>query len=143
MASIANHPVFAVFDRMRATVESKANDYADDGNVYSNFEGAAHLAGTTVDEVFMTLIGVKVERLRQLMSGKEPNHEAIDDTRIDLANYAALWQGYAEEQARYLALGKIVEKAIHRSQPPLIGSSGEDLMPDSVIHYNKHGLVDG
>ena len=113
MSSIANHPVFEVFDRMRATVESKAGDYADDGNVYSNFEGAAHVAGITVDQVFMTLIGVKVERLRQLMSGKEPNHEAIDDTRIDLANYAALWQGYAEEQARYEKLGAIVHKAIY------------------------------
>ncbi len=113
MASIADHPVFAVFDRMRDTVKSKANDYADDGNVYSNFEGAAHLAGITVDEVFMTLIGVKVERLRQLMAGKEPNHEAIDDTRIDLANYAALWQGYAEEQERFLKLGAIVHKAIY------------------------------
>ena len=99
MASMQDHPVLAVFDRMRATVESKANDYADDANVYSNFEGAAHLAGITVDEVFMVLIGVKVERLRQLMSGKEANHEAIDDTRLDLANYAALWQGYSEQEA--------------------------------------------
>ena len=114
MASIDNHPVFAVFDRMRATVQSKAGDYADDGNVYSNFEGAAHLAGTTVDEVFMTLIGVKVERLRQLMAGKVPNHEAIDDTRIDLANYAALWQGYAEQEAKYEMLGSIVSDALHR-----------------------------
>ena len=115
MASIADHPVFAVFDRMRATVESKANDYADDSNVYSNFEGAAFLAGITVDEVFMTLIGVKVERLRQLMAGKEPNHEAIDDTRIDLANYAALWQGYVEQEASYLRLGTIVSEALGRS----------------------------
>ena len=126
MSSIHNHPVFAVFDRMRATVESKANDYADDGNVYSNFEGAAHLAGTTVDEVFMMLIGVKVERLRQLMSGKEPNHEAIDDTRIDLANYAALWQGYAEEQERFLKLGAIVHKAIY-SEATLNAQVAEDL----------------
>ncbi len=119
MSSIANHPVFAVFDRMRATVESKANDYADDSNVYSNFEGAAHLAGITVDEVFMVLIGVKVERLRQLMAGKEPNHEAIDDTRIDLANYAALWQGYAEQEASYLRLGSMVTAALH---PTFAGS---------------------
>ena len=125
MSSIHNHPVYAVFDKMRATVESKAGDYADDGNVYSNFEGAAHLAGTTVDEVFMMLIGVKVERLRQLMSGKEPNHEAIDDTRIDLANYAALWQGYAEEQARYLQLGRIVEKAIYSETSLNAASEGE------------------
>lgn len=112
MADMANHPVLAVLDRMRATVESKANDYADDGNVYSNFEGAALLANITVDQVFMVLIGVKVERLRQLMAGKEPNHEAIDDTRIDLANYAALWQGYAEQEARYLALGAVVRTAL-------------------------------
>ena len=115
MASIADHPVFAVFDRMRDTVKSKANDYADDDNVYSNFENAARMANVTVDQVFMTLIGIKVERLRQLLEGTVPNHEAIDDTRIDLANYAALWQGYSEQEAKYELLGAIVSDALARS----------------------------
>ncbi len=141
MASINNHPVFAVFDRMRATVESKANDYADDSNVYSNFEGAAHLAGVTVDEVFMTLIAIKVERLRQLMAGTVPNHESIDDTRIDLANYAALWQGYAEEQARYEKLGAIVEKAIH-SQATMNAAAPQD-QPGAINHIPASGVFGG
>ncbi len=114
MPGIADHPVFAVFDRMRDTVKSKANDYADDENVYSNFENAARMANVTVDQVFMTLIGIKVERLRQLMEGTVPNHEAIDDTRIDLANYAALWQGWVEQEAKYELLGSIVSDALHR-----------------------------
>ncbi len=114
MASIADHPVFAVFDRMRATVESKANDYADDDNVYSNFENAAQIAGISVDQVFMVLIGIKVERLRQLMAGTVPNHESIDDTRIDLSNYAALWQGWVEQERKYELLGEIVSTALGR-----------------------------
>lgn len=118
MASMAQHPVLGVFEELISIVTSKAHDYADDDNVYSNFEGAAHLANITVDQVFMVLIGVKVERLRQLMEGKEPNHEAIKDTRLDLANYAALWEGYAQEQEAFEKLGTIVHDAIVRSVYP-------------------------
>ena len=97
MASMDNHPVLDVLRDMAETVESKAHDYADDENVYSNFEGAARLAGVSVDTVFHVMIGIKMERLRQLMSGKEPNHESIDDTLIDAANYLALWEGYRRQ----------------------------------------------
>jgi hypothetical protein len=100
MASMAQHPVLAILEEMRDTVESKANDYADGDNVYSNFEGSAKLAGISVEQVFMVMIGVKVERLRQLISGTEPNFESIEDTILDLANYAALWLGYRREEER-------------------------------------------
>ena len=97
MANYENHPVHGVLADMAALVMSKANDYADETNVYSNFEGAARLANSTVDEVFHVLIGIKMERLRQLMSGKEPNHESIEDTLMDAANYLALWLGYRRQ----------------------------------------------
>lgn len=99
MPSIEEHPVLGVLDLMKDTVTSKANDYADDDDVYSNFHGAGYLANATMEQVFMTLIGVKVERLRQLVSGKIANHESIDDTLLDLANYAALLLGYRMQEA--------------------------------------------
>lgn len=76
---------------------SKNADYASDGNPYSNFEEAAQVAEgfSGVDAVFATLIGVKLARLRELTrAGKQPNHEGIQDTRTDLAMYAALWASY-------------------------------------------------
>ncbi len=93
-----NHPVHGVLADMAALVASKASDYADNENVYSNFEGAARIAGVSVDVVFNVMIGIKMERLRQLMSGKVPNHESLDDTLMDAANYLALWQGYRRQR---------------------------------------------
>ncbi len=78
--------------------DSKNADYAQSGNPFSNFEQAAQVAAgfTGEDAVFATLIGVKLARLRELVSaGKTPNNESIDDTRKDLAMYATLWCAYA------------------------------------------------
>lgn len=110
MASYENHPVHGVLADMAALVESKANDYADDENVYSNFEGSARLTNKTVDEVFHVILGIKMERLRQLMSGKTPNHESLEDTLMDAANYFALWLGYRrqEEDRLYMRIASTV-----------------------------------
>ncbi len=81
-------------DRMRAIHDAKSHDYAQDGNPYSNFELAAEVAGVSTDTVFATLIGVKLARLRELLAGKEPKHESIDDSLLDLSVYAALWAAH-------------------------------------------------
>jgi len=98
MASMEEHPVLGVLRDMQELVASKAADYADSDDVYSNFTGAAQSSNVTVEQTFQVLIGVKIERLRQLTSGKEPNHEGIEDTLLDLANYAALWLGYRRQE---------------------------------------------
>lgn len=77
---------------------SKNSDYAEDGNPYSNFEYAARVAEgfAGIDAVFAMLIGIKLARLKELVSkGKTPNHESVADTRRDLAVYAALWASHA------------------------------------------------
>jgi hypothetical protein len=92
------NPKFAALTaEMNALHDRKNADYASDGNPYSNFEQAAHVVDgfSGVDAVFAALIGVKLARLRELTSaGKTPNNESIDDTRTDLAMYAALWASY-------------------------------------------------
>jgi hypothetical protein len=78
--------------------DSKNNDYAQDGNPFSNFEEAAKVAEgfTGTDAVFAVLIGIKLARLRELTRAKKtPNNESINDTRKDLAMYAALWAAYS------------------------------------------------
>jgi hypothetical protein len=90
------NPKFHAFLAEMAQIhDKKSHDYAKDSNFYSNFEEAAATAGISVDAVFMTLIGVKLARLRELMaSGKIPNEESLYDTRLDLAVYTALWASY-------------------------------------------------
>jgi hypothetical protein len=92
------NPAFTkLLERMAALHESKNADYASEGDPLSNFKEAAEVTRgfTGVDAVFASLIGVKLARLRELTAaGKRPNHESIEDTRTDLAMYAALWASY-------------------------------------------------
>ena len=64
-------------------------------NRYSNFEFAAAIADELPDgpdHVFATMIGIKLARLAELLSeGKTPKHESVEDTFLDLSNYAVLW----------------------------------------------------
>lgn len=93
------NPTFnAILQEMADLHDSKNHDYADNDNPYSNFEGAAKIAGVTVPEVFQVMIGIKVERMRQLTSGKEPNHESLADTRRDAAVYLVLWEAWERAQ---------------------------------------------
>lgn len=97
MRNPAFHDLLA---RMGDTHDRKNADYAEDGNPYSNFEFAAQFAGITVQQVFDVLIGVKQARLLVLTKpSKVPNHESIEDTRLDQAVYTALKASY-EDYAR-------------------------------------------
>jgi hypothetical protein len=95
---VLRNPKFnALLQRMQDTHDKKNADYATAGNPYSNFEEAAATAGCSVDTVFAVLIGVKLARLKELVgNGKTPNNESVQDSRLDLAVYAALWASYHE-----------------------------------------------
>lgn len=95
----ANNPKFeGILQKMRVLHNKKSHDYARDSNRYSNFEEAAETAGTDVGTVFRVLIGIKLARIKELeSSGKEANNESLQDSRIDLANYAALYASYYEK----------------------------------------------
>lgn len=89
-----------LLETIRALHDSKNQDYAQPGNPYSNFEYAAQIAARftdPLDVVFATLIGIKLARMAELSRpGRTPHHEALQDTRRDLANYACLWASYTE-----------------------------------------------
>lgn len=96
---MARNPHFdAVLATMQEVHDKKNEDYADGHNPYSNFENTATLTGLTVPQVFHVMIGIKVERLRQLASGKAPNYESKKDTILDMANYCALWLSWEAKQ---------------------------------------------
>lgn len=91
-----------LLDEMKIIHEKKNQDYASEENPFSNFEFAADLAHdfTGVNAVFVTLIGVKLARLAQLLapSSRAPNNESIDDTMLDLCVYSGLWKCWVKKE---------------------------------------------
>jgi hypothetical protein len=75
--------------------DKKNHDYSNNTDPYSNFKYAAAVAEPftdKLDKVFATMIGIKMARLAELTSsGKKPNNESVNETRIDLACYAVIW----------------------------------------------------
>jgi hypothetical protein len=69
---------------------SKGDDYANTDRL-SNFKLAGSIAGGSAPINCLNLIATKVARLGVLLnSGKQPNNESVQDSILDLANYAVL-----------------------------------------------------
>lgn len=83
-----------LMDSIKELHDKKNHDYATEDNPYSNFEVAALLVNLftdSVDQVFAGRIGDKLARLGQLLSGKEPNFESVEDTMKDITTLCAIW----------------------------------------------------
>ena len=75
---------------MRKTLFSKGDDYANEDRL-SNFKLAGAISGGDARTNCLNLISTKVARLGVLIkTNKEPNNESIEDSVLDLANYAVL-----------------------------------------------------
>lgn len=79
-----------VMEAMRKTLLSKGDDYANSDRL-SNFKLAGGISGLNAELNCLSLISTKVARLGVLLnSDKAPNNESINDSVLDLANYAIL-----------------------------------------------------
>ena len=77
-------------DKMEVVLMSKGYDYANQDRL-SNFKEVASITQSTPEKVALTLIAIKVARLGVLLdSDKSPNNESVEDSVLDLANYAFL-----------------------------------------------------
>jgi hypothetical protein len=75
-------------------IKKKNHDYAEDSDIFSNFDFAAKTSGVSASQALMAIVGVKISRLSQLVgNGKEPVNEKIDDTIKDVINYMLLLRG--------------------------------------------------
>ena len=75
---------------MKKTLFSKGDDYANEDRL-SNFKLAGAIAGGDARTNCLNLIATKVARLGVLINtDQEPNNESIEDSVLDLANYAVL-----------------------------------------------------
>lgn len=87
--------------QMLETTKKKNSDYtADNGDAFYNFKQAAELAGTTVEQGFLTRMGDKITRLKGLGFNKDlkVTDESYADTLIDLATYSLLMAIYLKDK---------------------------------------------
>lgn len=113
---------------MKEIHDKKSHDYAKDNDALSNFKFSAEIVkqfSNPIDQVFAGIIGIKLARLSELLNGKTPQNESIDDTFVDASNYFALWGSY------YLEVRE-------RKGPPTQESLNKiKKLMDDVIKYPK------
>jgi hypothetical protein len=79
-----------ITNKMKQILFKKCNDYANQDKL-SNFKFAGTICGLSAELNCLSLIATKVARLGVLLnSDKYPYNESINDSVIDLANYAVL-----------------------------------------------------
>lgn len=67
----------------------KGDDYSGEDRL-SNFKFAGQICGISAQKNCLSLIATKVARLGQLTDSKTPKNESLEDSLLDLANYAIL-----------------------------------------------------
>ncbi len=87
-----------LFNRCVELMRNKSNDYADGGDAFLNFKTAAQIAGISPEQTLLTLLGMKISRLTQLIGkGKTAKNESVEDTMLDIINYVVLLRGMMKE----------------------------------------------
>lgn len=77
-------------EKMRDVLLNKGDDYANKDRL-SNFKFAGLIAGGNAKLNCLNMIATKVARLGVLLNSKgEPKNESVNDSIMDLANYALL-----------------------------------------------------
>ena len=91
------------FEKLLITIvelnRKKRADYANDDNIYLNFDRVSDMTGYEVQSVLEVMIGIKTARIRNLVDledeGKLPSNEGLIDSRLDRATYCILDYGIA------------------------------------------------
>lgn len=119
----------SALDRMAVIHKTKNDDYADPANAFSNFDVQEYISTlfyNARDRVFAAMFAVKLARLSTLLNKSDkPNHESIEDTFIDAANYILLWRAdYIRRNAKRPIDYDAVERATVRTLE--VGDLGDD-----------------
>lgn len=78
-------------EKQREVMLNKGDDYANSDRL-SNFKTAGHICGLSPQQHCLAMIATKVARLGVLLDPNTgiPKHESVQDSILDLANYAVL-----------------------------------------------------
>lgn len=83
--------------KMMAITRAKNADYTGQSDdPFANFSNSIAIAGVPVEQGFLVRIGDKLARIRSFIQKGvlEVKDESVEDTLLDLANYAILLAGY-------------------------------------------------
>lgn len=75
---------------MASMIFKKGDDYANDTDRLINFKRSAFVLGEEPEKAALHQIANKVARIGELLKGKTPVNESMDDSVLDLANYTVL-----------------------------------------------------
>lgn len=127
-------------------LDAKGHDYAGEDSTFVNFTLTGIILDWAIsrglqqeDLAFVSFIATKLARLIELRgSSKIPKNEAIEDTCMDLANYAALWGGWILTKQKVNWLNTISKKSRETAKEYeewTVGEEGE--YPDFDIEVVK------
>lgn len=81
-------------------IERKNKDYAGNGDPFQNFRACTAI-GVTPEKALLVRIMDKITRISNLLEREgQVKDEAIEDTCLDLVNYAAILKAYLEDKCK-------------------------------------------
>lgn len=130
-------------EEQRAIMFKKGNDYAGADRL-SNFKVTGAITQLSAEQAALQMIATKVARLGVLLQpGKVANNESIDDSVVDLANYAFLLVCLLREPGIEADIrdGKFQEALSKLKPPVLVGDSGSTGGSTTIIANNNSLLT--
>lgn len=105
-------------EKQREVMLSKGDDYANEDRL-SNFKTAGQICGLTAAQHCLAMIATKVARLGVLLNpnAPAPKHEAVEDSVLDLANYAQLLNMILVDKKPETCCGNWDENGVCSCQP--------------------------
>ena len=90
--------------KMQAVTKAKNTDYSGggDSDAFNNFMMVEKMGISSAESGFLVRMTDKMMRITNLIKngGAQVKDEAIEDTLMDLANYAVLMMGYLESKKK-------------------------------------------
>ena len=89
-------------EKMTAVTKAKNHDYAGfaEGDAFANFTAVENVGIASTEQGFLTRMMDKISRVNSFVKQGVLNvkTESVEDTLIDLANYAILMAGYIKSK---------------------------------------------
>ena len=86
---------------MSDVMSKKRDDYSSNEDWLSNFRESSQIAGVQLEQSILVYIGTKLSRIKNLMNnGSEAQNESLQDSALDLANYATILYAHLSDQPR-------------------------------------------
>lgn len=87
-----------VMTKMFEIIRKKNSDYATTSDAFSNFSLVEKMGIVSTEKGILVRMSDKMARLGNLMGNNSPKNESIEDTILDIGNYAILLLCYLSKK---------------------------------------------